>query len=118
MEFNIFKIEYTWYEEDYGKTLLCKNVERKEFEKDLIEAKNFAESLIGKKIKRADYLGKGYSVECLPEYYEQIIWFLIEKKGYSECIFDKDIIYSIDDSSNGKKIQIKRYEKEIKITGL
>ena len=42
MEFNIFKIEYTWYEEDYGKTLLCKNVERKEFEKDLIEAKNFA----------------------------------------------------------------------------
>lgn len=118
MKFNVFKIEYDWYEGDHEETLLCKNVEREEFEKNLIEAKNFAKSLIGKKVDSGDYLGKGYSVECLPEYYEQIIWFLTEKKEYCECNFDEDVIYKVDDSSSGKEIQINKHEKKIEITDL
>ena len=42
MEFNIFKIEYSWPEDEHEVTLLGKNVEVKEFEKDLLEAKDFA----------------------------------------------------------------------------
>ncbi|MBS3149705.1 hypothetical protein J4455_03370 [Candidatus Woesearchaeota archaeon] len=118
MDFNIFKLEYYWYEGEHEETLLGKNIERVKFEKDLVEAKNFAKSLIGKEHKENDYLGKGYSVECLPEYYKQIIWFLIEKKGYTECYFDEDTSYSIDDLTNGKEIQIKKYEKKIKISEL
>ena len=90
---NIFKVEYYWPEDEHGETLLGKEIERKEFEKDLIKAKEFAESLIGKEIKEGEYLGKGYRLECLPEYYEQIIWFLVEKAGYIECWFDDGIIY-------------------------
>lgn len=118
MEFNIFKVEYDWYEEEHEETLLSKNVEREEFEKDLIEAKKFAKSLISKKTEKGDYLGKGYSVECLPEYYEQVVWFLTEKKEYSECNFDEDITYNINDSENGEEIQINKCEEQTKITEL
>ena len=110
---NIFKIEYHWYEGEYEETLLGKDVERKEFEKDLLKAKEFAESLIGKEIKEGNHLGKGYRVDCLPEYYEQIIWFLIEKLGYLICSFDETIIYNIDDFRD-KKIGINKSERKIK----
>ena len=93
MDFNIFKIEYDWYEGEHEETLLGKNIDKKKFEKDLIEAKKFAISLIGNEIKGKNYLGKGYSVECLPEFYEQIIWFLINKKGYIKCNFDENTGY-------------------------
>ncbi len=116
--FNIFKIEYDWYEGDHGEIYLGKRVEKEDFEKNLIKAKKFAESLIGKKVKDYNYLGKGYSVECLPEYYEQIIWFLIDKMGYIECYFNNHISYHIDDSSNGKKIELTRFEKDVKHTDL
>ncbi len=109
---NIFKTEYYWPEDEHGETLLGKDIERKEFEKDLIKAKEFAESIIGKEIKEGEYLGKGYRVNCLPEYYEQIIWFLVEKSGYIECVFDEGIIYDIDDSYD-KKISINKSEKKI-----
>lgn len=112
MKFNIFKIEYHWYEGEYDETFLGKNVERKEFEKDLIEAKNFAKSLVGKKIETGDYLSKGYSVECLPEYYQQIIWFLVDKKGYVECSFNEDITYNLNDDFEGN-IKLSKYEKSI-----
>jgi len=36
-----------------------------------MEYKNFAENLKGKEIKDYNYLGKGYGVECLPEFYAQ-----------------------------------------------
>ena len=35
----IFKITYTWYEGDEGGTYLGKEIEKKEFENDLIEAR-------------------------------------------------------------------------------
>lgn len=109
---NIFKIEYNWYEDDHEETLLGKNIEIEDFEKDIIKAKEFAESLIEKEIKEGEYLGKGYRVQCLPEYYEQIIWFLTERLGYVECNYDEGIIYYVDDS-NDKKISIIKSEKKI-----
>lgn len=109
---NIFKIEYYWPEDEHEETLLGKNVEREEFEKDIIKAKEFAESLIGKEIKKGEYLGKGYSVDCLPEYYQQMVWFLTTKLGYIECDYDEDITYYVDDSSD-KKISIHKSEKKI-----
>ena len=117
MDFNIFKIEYDWYEGEHEEILLGKNIDKKKFEKDLIEAKNFALGLIGNEIKNKDYLGKGYSVECLPEFYEQIIWFLINKKGYIECYFDENTKYNIDDSSN-KPINITKLEEITNRMGL
>src|SRR3989344_6691865 len=110
-ELNIFKIEYQWYEGDHGETLLAKAIAKEEFEKDIIKAKEFAESLIGKEVSKGEYLGKGYRVDCLPEYYEQIIWFLTEKKRYLICNFDERIRYFIDDSSD-KKIEVTRSEQK------
>lgn len=112
-DFNIFKIEYYWPEDEHEESLLGKEVKREEFEKDIIKAKEFAESIIGKEIKEGEYLGKGYTLQCLPEYYEQIIWFFTEKLGYIICHFDKGIHYDIDDFSD-KKIIITKIEKNIK----
>ena|SRR3989338_7458439 len=108
---NIFKIEYNWYEEDHEETLLGKEVSPEEFEKDLLQAKEFAESLIGIEINEGEYLGKGYRVDCLPEYYEQIIWFLIQKLGYIECCYNNTINYDVNDSSH-KKIDIIKLERK------
>ncbi len=112
----IFKLSYQWYEDDHDETLLGKDVKREEFEKDLIAARNFAQSLIGNKVKIIDYkyLGLGYSVQCLPEYYAQIIWYLTEKKGYVECSRDIDIEYCIDDDCSGSKIGIRKRLEEVK----
>jgi hypothetical protein len=109
----IFKISYTWFEGDFDETHLGKDVEKKEFERDLKEAKEFAKSLLGKKIKQGEYLGKGYNLECLPEFYSQIIWFLINKKGYIKCEIDSSE-YDIDDWSN--EINVERIDNEIKRT--
>jgi|SRR3989338_4255392 len=111
-EFNIFKIQYDWYEGEHNEILVGKAVELQQFEKDLVEAKKFAESLLGKKVKKGEYLGKGYSVECLPEFYEQILWFLVEKLGYKYCDYDTDICYDIDDGYK-KKIKVTKVEKII-----
>ena len=118
MGFNIFKVEYNWYEGEHEEAFLGKSIEREEFEKDLIEAKDFAKSLIGKNYKNRVYLGKGYSVECLPEYYEQIIRFLVENKSYVECYFDNKISYSVDDFDDGKKIHISKCEEKTEISEL
>src|SRR3989344_9614770 len=104
-ELNVFKIEYHWYEGEHEETLLAKSIEREAFEKDIIKAKEFAEGLIGKEVKTGKYLGKGYRIGCLPEYYEQIIWFLTEKLGYFICHFEEKIHYTIDDSSD-KRINV------------
>lgn len=114
---NIFKIEYYWHEGEHQETLLGKDVEIDEFEKDIIKAKEFAENLIGKKIKEGEYLGKGYAVQCLPEYYEQIIWFLTKKIGYTICYFDQDIYYAVDDFSD-KKIVITKSNRKIETSEL
>lgn len=111
--FRIFKIEYDWYEGEHGETFLGKYVEKEEFEKDLFKAKQFAKSLIGKRVKNYDYLGKGYSVECLPEYYGQIIWFLINKKGYTECYIEEDSTYKIEDHYRKRIIEVIKMDKKI-----
>ena len=110
-ELNIFKIAYQWYEDDHEETLLGKNVSEEEFEKDLTEAKNFAEGLIGIEIEEGSYLGKGYKVDCLPEYYDQILWFLTEKKGYVICNRDEDVTYFVDDAVARKIALSKRIRK-------
>ncbi len=111
---NIFKITYTWYEGEFQETYLGKEIKKDSFEKDLIEAREFAKSLLGVKIENQEYLGKGYSVECLPEFYNQIIWFLIKKKNYVECSLD-DSDYSIDEDFK-KKIVIEKLDKKISRT--
>ena len=110
--FNIFKIEYSWYEGEHEETFLGKYVDCEEFENDLKEARNFAQSIRGK-VFEEDFLGKGYSVECLPEYYDQIIWFLKEKKRYIICYFDNSIYYGVDDNSNktDKVINLTKFEE-------
>lgn len=111
-DFTIFKIEYDWYEGEHNEVLIGKKVSLEEFEKDLVEAKSFAESLKGKEVEGA-YLGKGYSVECLPQFYEQIIWYLTDKLGYLCCDYYKDITYTIDDENNGEDIVIRKSENKI-----
>ncbi len=113
----IFKLEYDWYEGDHGEILLGKGVEKKQFEKDLLKAKEFAESLIGKEIEGGDYLGKGYAVDCLPEYYQQIIWFLTSKLGYTTCNYNEGVAYHVA-GSQSRKITITQSEKNVKRTEL
>lgn len=110
-ELRIFRIYYDWYEDDHEETLIGKRVSEEEFEKDIMEAINFAKSLIGKEREYGDYLGKGYSVECLPEYYEQVLWFLTKKKGYVYCDFNMEMQYKIEDDFQKKIIAMKRIEK-------
>ena len=111
---NIFRIEYDWCEGEHQETLLAKNVKIEDFEKDIIKAKKFAESLIGKEGK---WLGKGYSVDCLPQYYSQILWFLTEKLGYIICDYYPNTHYNVDDSAN-KKITITRMKQKMEIKEL
>lgn len=105
---NIFKIFYDWFEGEHREILLAKQISIEEFENDLIKAKDFAESLIGMKIEGYEYLVKGYNVQCLPEYYNQIIWFLTEQEGYNECSVNKYIEYRIDDYSDENKITVSK----------
>jgi hypothetical protein len=111
-ELNIFEIAYRWYEGEHEETLLGKNVSEEEFEKDLTEAKNFAEGLIGIEIEEGSYLGKGYKVDCLPEYYEQILWFLTEKKGYVSCNRDENVTYFVDDGV-ARKIALRKQIQKV-----
>lgn len=110
----IFKIEYSWYEDEHEQVLLAKRVSPDQFEKDISAARQFAEKLRRTKADRSDYLGKGYYLECLPEFFEQIVWLLTNKKGYEPCKFDIDISYDIDDYS--KIIGITKKEKTVKQT--
>jgi len=115
--YNIFKIKYVWYEGDNRTSYLAKQVNEKQFEKDILKARDFARSLIGKKVKGFDYLGKGYSVECLPEYFEQIIWYMIEKLGYLECDIDKWVAYFVEDDYSDE-ITIRKRTEEYKFKKL
>jgi len=114
----IYKIKYYWYEGEMETNYVAKAVTEEQFEKDIIKAKDFAKSLLGIKIKGfKPYLGKGYSVECLPEYYEQIIWYLIKKLGYIKCEIDNYITYVVDDEVDYReKIIIIKRESLIKDT--
>ena len=49
----------------------------------------------------------------LPEYYEQVIWFLVEKKQYKICYFNENNSYTINDDSS-KEIGIIKNEKTTK----
>lgn len=109
---NMFEVGYTWYEDDHDETLLAKDVEREQFERDLKEAVEFAKSLLNKEVKFGeDYLGRGYAVSCLPEYYEQVIWYLTTKLGYVVVEYDDANFYLIDDDYEKKIISRKRTSK-------
>lgn len=108
----IFKITYTWHEGEFQETYLGKDIGKQEFESDIAESKEFAKSLLGIEIEKGEYLGRGDHVECLPEFYNQIIWFLTNKKGYVDCFLD-DSEYSVDDDSN-KKIIVEKIDRKIK----
>lgn len=110
-DFTIFKLQYDWYEGEHEEMLIGKAVEIQQFEKDVIEAKNFAEDLKGKVIEKGQYLGKGYRVECLPAFFEQIAWYLVEKLGYQYCHYDADTHYDVDDDFK-KKIKVTKIEKK------
>ena len=116
-ELRIFKLKYDWYEGEYEETFLAKDVDIETFEKDLIEAKNFAQNLIEKEVEH-DYLGKGYSVACLPEYYEQIIWYLTTKLDYSISNIEEDLVYDVNDGVYGKKISLSKIAKKTEISDL
>lgn len=108
---NIFKLQYSWYEGEHDEVLLGKDVEREAFEKDLVRAKDFAESLLG---KESNKFGEGYAVECRPEYYGQIVWYLTEKLGYVTCWMDKGVDYSVeDDDSPTEKISVIKSERKV-----
>ena len=62
---------------------------------------------------KVDASGRKYIVEGLPEIYDQIIEFLIKKKGYKKCLSDNDILYNIDEDSI-EKIIIEKKEKTTK----
>lgn len=109
----IFKIEYFWPEDEHEETLIGKDVNVEEFEINLLEAKKFAESLMGKEVE-GNYLGKGYSVECLPEFYEQILWYLTEKLGYVHCGYDEKVVYDVDDYNEG--IEIRKYNTKTEVS--
>lgn len=112
-EIKLFKICYQWVEGEYDETILGKSITQEEFEKNIIEAKKFAQSLLGKEIEKGPYLGKGYTVECLPEYYQQIIWFLEEKKGYVECSRDEAVEYFIEDGTTEQPIAVEKRVKKV-----
>ena len=109
---SIFKIRYEWYEGDHEEILLAKEVTKEQFEKDLTAAKDFAENLKGKENKEDSSLRRRYSIECLPDFYLQVIWFLTEKKGYKECQYDESEEYYIEDDSE-KTIGIQKRTKKI-----
>ena len=60
------------------------------------------------------YDREGYIVYIWnPEFYEKIIWHLIEKQGYICCNFDNRVYYNIDDYISGK-ISVTKLKKEVK----
>jgi hypothetical protein len=113
-ELSVFKIKYVWYEGEEYWDYLAKNVTQEQFEKDIKQARDFANSLIGKKLIKFDesHLGKGYSTECLPEFYAQIIWYLTKKKKYKECDIYKDDTYFVDEDLS--KIIISKRTKTVR----
>lgn len=115
---NLFKIKYQWVEGEYGEALLGKNVEREGFERDLIKARKFSQDLLGKIIRKGNYLGRGYRVECLPEFYEQIVWFMVNKLGYTECHLENITEYEIDDWGDPSKILLRKISEKTEIIEL
>src|SRR3989338_5634488 len=116
--YNIFKIGYVWHDGDEDYTYLAAAKDKEQNHKDLMEARSFAENLIGKKTEERDYLGKGYSVQCLPEFYEQIVWYLETKLGYVVCYMDDDTEYFVDDFRGATKIIVSRRVRKIEATEL
>ncbi|MBU0627922.1 MAG: hypothetical protein KKC75_01925 [Nanoarchaeota archaeon] len=49
-------------------------------------------------------------MECLPEYYDQVIWFLINKLKYITCYMEDGIRYNILDD-NG--IMVRRLREKV-----
>ena len=92
----LYKISYDYYEGEHEETLLAKDVDKEQFDKDIMEAKDYAQSLIGLKYKKSNF-SVPYSVEYLPEFYNKIVDYLETQKGYVEIHTNDDVCYEIDD---------------------
>jgi len=110
MSMQLYKISYDYYEGEHEEILLAKDVETEQFDKDIIEAKDYAQSRIGLKYKKSEYM-KPYNVEYLPEFYQTIADYLQEQKGYIEIHTNDDIHYEVDDSgTQEKEISVEKVE--------
>jgi len=98
----LYKISYDYYEGEHEETLLAKDVDKEQFDKDIMEAKDYAQSLIGLKYKKSNF-SVPYSVECLPEFYNKIVDYLETQKGYVEIHTNDDIHYEVQDSGTQEK---------------
>ena len=106
-QINLFKIEYNWYEGEHEEILLGKAITEEQFEFDLKEAKKYVQSQIGKKDKKSKW-----NVECLPEYYRELLDYLVKKHKYQVCSIDNNISYEVDDNFD-KKISITKHKQVI-----
>lgn len=106
-ELNLYKFKYYWCEGEEQTTYLAKNVNESEFLTDLAQALEFANSLRGTELETNKFFeaGKNYGVECLPEYYAQVIYYMTEKLKYYEIDQDDRVEYILDDHTNGLTVQ-------------
>lgn len=104
MSLKLYKIEYSWCEGEHQESFVAKDIDREGFLKDLNDAVIFARSLLGKECEMGEWIGKGYSVECLPEYYEQILYYLTTEKGYVDVYYYDWYSYDVNDDNPEKII--------------
>ena len=96
---HLFKLQYSWYEGEFGSTILATTKENEEIEQDLREIANSI------RINRKKEEG---AHDCLPEAYRRIVNFL-EQKGYTVCYFLSDPEYYVDDVGFIKNIRLHKY---------
>ena len=95
---HLFKLQYSWYEGEFGSTILATTKEEEEIEHDL---KEIANSI---RIDRK----KEDAVDCKPEAYRRIIS-ILEQKGYIVCYFLSDPEYYVDEVCYIKNIRQHKY---------
>jgi hypothetical protein len=95
---HLFKLQYRWYEGEFGSTILATAKEKEEIEQDLREIANSI------RIDRK----KEDAVDCKPEAYRRIIS-ILEQKGYIVCYFLSDPEYYVDEVGYIKNARLHRY---------
>ena len=106
---NLFKIQYSWYDGDEDEILLAKDATQEQFDKDIMEARDIAQSLI--KTSNSMTNIEHYNVECLPSFYQEVIKYLQKQKGYIEISPNDDFHYEVHDKgSENKEIEIIKVE--------
>ena len=96
---HLFKLQYSWYEGEFGSTILATTKEKEEIEQDIRE---IASSI------RIDRKKEECAHDCLPEAYRRIVNFL-EQKGYTVCYFLSDPEYYVEYIRFLKSIKLYKY---------